>query len=41
MVPLGWNFLAKLPEVANLNHGIYHLGHMVRLRRLMVSAASA
>jgi hypothetical protein len=41
MIALGWYFLAKLPEVAHLDHGIYHLGHMVRLRCPIVSAASA
>jgi hypothetical protein len=62
LVALGWYFLAKLLEVAVMDHGIYHRSHvvsghtlkhlaagvgaywlyrMVRLRRPIVSAASA
>jgi hypothetical protein len=29
MVALAWYLQAKLPEVAVMDHGIYHLGHMV------------
>jgi hypothetical protein len=41
MVALGWHFLAKLPELAILDHGIYHLGQIVRRCHPIVSTASA
>jgi hypothetical protein len=40
MVALAWYFLAKLPEVAVMDHGIYHMGRVVSGHTLKHLAAA-